>query len=55
VVLDAGEIPDRLWARLPERVQRRVESLPESERAGAVARLLRLRREGEKREPKRPG
>jgi hypothetical protein len=43
VQLDAGQIPERLWARLPDRVRQRIESLPEGERAAAVARLVRSR------------
>lgn len=44
--LDSGEIPERLWSRLPEQARRRIETLPEDERAAALARWLRARREG---------
>ena len=42
--LDAGQIPERLWANLPERARQRLEALPEDQRAPAVARMLRSRR-----------
>lgn len=42
--LDAGQIPERLWANLPERTRQRLEALPEAQRAPAVARLLRSRK-----------
>lgn len=44
VQLDAGQIPERLWANLPERARQRLEALPADQRAPAVARMLRSRR-----------
>ena len=50
-VLESGEIPDRLWERLPDRMRERLESLPEDERAAALARLLRARERRESDQP----
>ncbi|MFG0259509.1 MAG: hypothetical protein ACF8LK_04070 [Phycisphaerales bacterium JB041] len=43
-VLAMGDIPQRLWDRLPEQVRARLSALPEEERAAALARWLRERR-----------
>lgn len=55
--LDSGEIPQQLWSRLPDRTRQRLESLPEEDRAQALARVLRSRRDGVGQKPtrKRPG
>lgn len=43
-VLAMGDIPQRLWDRLPEQVRTRLGALPEEERAAALTRWLRERR-----------
>jgi|GEM_PF-2878199 len=42
--LSMGDIPQRLWDRLPEQVRSRLSTLPEEERAAALTRWLRERR-----------
>ena len=56
-MLDMGTIPQRLWSRLPDRTRQQLESLPEEERAPALAQLLRAQRDkaGETPVRKRPG
>ena len=56
-ILDMGTIPQKLWSRLPDRTKRELESLPEEERASALAQLLKAGRESANEKPtrKRPG
>ena len=43
-VLSMGDIPQRVWDRLPAQVRSRLSALPEEERAAALTRWLRERR-----------
>ncbi len=44
--LQSGSIPDRLWKKLPQHIQRWLERLPEEQRADALATFLTSYRDG---------